>query len=57
MSLRASRGWPEACSGDMYAMVPMTTPGRVSPAVIVCAAAAGVARASSFASPKSASFA
>ena len=29
MSLRASTGSPRACSGDMYAVVPMTMPGVV----------------------------
>ena len=34
-SVRRSTALPRACSGDMYAAVPMTTPARVAAAVIV----------------------
>ena len=35
-SLRASTGSPLTCSGDMYAGVPTTAPGRVRPSTPVC---------------------
>ena len=58
MSLRASSGLPEACSGDMYATVPITKPGRVwSRRSTACVTASRLEAFTSFASPKSASFA
>ncbi len=56
MSLRASAGFPDACSGDMYGMVPISTPGCVRPPVMVRVASES-AGSCSFARPKSASFA
>ncbi len=35
ISLRESTGFPDACSGDMYGMVPTIMPGRVRPSVKV----------------------
>jgi hypothetical protein len=35
ISLRPSTVCPDACSGDMYAIVPTTNPGRVCPSVVV----------------------
>ena len=37
-SLRPSSGRPTVCSGDMYAYLPFTTPGRVSSALIAALA-------------------
>jgi hypothetical protein len=31
MSLRESSCWPDACSGDIYAIVPRISPWRVAP--------------------------
>ena len=38
MSLRASSGLPAACSGDMYGIVPTSTPGDVASASCECIA-------------------
>jgi hypothetical protein len=58
MSLLAPIGLPAACSGDMYAIVPSTTPALVGSAPTVRVASAdGMGCSCNFAMPKSASFA
>lgn len=42
ISLRASSGRPDACSGDMYATVPTMIPGRVRVSVTVGVASSDV---------------
>ena len=54
MSLRWSTGAPAACSGDMYATVPRTTPGSVT---VALDAAEAAEVSTTLARPKSASFA
>ena len=64
MSARLSTGFPRACSGDMYAAVPMTIPISVAAAVneIVGEALVGLKPcapyegSSAFARPKSSTF-
>ena len=55
MSLRLSAVWPLACSGDMYAAVPMITPICVAAAVSVgdCDGSPVGFGSSAFANPKS----
>ena len=54
MSERASTGSPRVCSGDMYAVVPGTSPGTVSADAVFRSVPAN---AEVFAMPKSSTFA
>ena len=57
MSVRASTSCPRACSGDMYAAVPTTTPASVfSTRCVLSAPAISAVDTASFASPKSSTF-
>ena len=57
MSVRASTSCPRACSGDMYAGVPTTTPASVFSTACVCLGVGDLRRrGASFASPKSSTF-